>query len=645
MTEAPLKLVSDETTPESPRLPGHIFFESKESGTYGKYAKTTYVKEGKVYHETVHLGRVIDKDLGLFRSRSRGYFTFNLQDGYGQPPENLNLQRYDCPSVRSLDFGDAWMVDQVFKKTGLESILNNLVPGSEDTLKALVSYRLLEQDAFCYAEDWYKNSYARLIYPNANLASPRISEFLSIIGLDQNNENFFRSYLRLISKNENISDQISIPILLDSTVLPNDIKTYLTAINKHNDVISNEIRLIYVIDQRTKLTIFYRFIAGNIIDNSSLINTINILLTYNIKIELVVMDAGYSALKNLIELTSTNISFLTRMPHNWKEFKKLINEHGNDLLSEANAIIYGERALFCKKIKIKLFDSDIYAYVMHDINRAADDIIKLIKNSENNNNDDKANNNENEIFKDKLNFAGKFILLSSNDYPEKEILPLYYTRQGIEDVFSISKTYASLLPLRSHSIETIKGTLLINFISTIVYSTISHGLSETSLSAKTAIIKMHHLKINVFESAQILEELTKDQKIIINDLQLETPYDAEKGLKLKKESLLSSLKSVKRKKGRPKGSKKYDNPDLPSSPSNAHCPNPDEKRARGRPKGSRNKVKSDLAASTKANPDPKRARGRPRGSRNKVKPDLAASTKANPDLKRARGDRGAAETR
>ncbi|MDR1111653.1 MAG: transposase [Deltaproteobacteria bacterium] len=633
MTEAPLKLVPDETTPESPQLPGYIYFESKESGTYGKYAKTTFVKEGKVYHETVHLGRVIDKDLGLFRSRSRGYFTFNLQEGYGQPPENLNLQRYDCPSVRSLDFGDAWMVDQVFKKTGLESILNNLVPGSEDTLKALISFRLLEQDAFCYAEDWYKNSYARLIYPNANLASPRISEFLSIIGLDKHNDNFFRSYLKLISKNENISDQISIPILLDNTGLPNDIKTYLTAINKHNSVVSNEIRLIYVIDQRTKLPIFYRFIAGNIIDNSSLINTINILLTYNIKIELVVMDAGYSALKNLIELSSTNISFLTRMPQNWKEFKKLINEHGNDLLSGENTIIYGERPLFCKKIKINLFNSDIYAYVIHDINRAADDTVRLIKNSNNNNgaSDDKSNGSggsdnqdnsiENEIFKDKLNFAGKFILLASNNYPEKEVLPLYYTRQGIEDVFSISKTYASLLPLRSHSIETIKGTLLINFISTIVYSTISHGLSDTSLSAKTAIVKMHHLKINVFESEQILEKLSKDHKIIINDLHLESPYDAEKGLKLKKESLLSSLKSVKRKRGRPKGSKKYDNHDLPSSPSNVHCPTPDEKPTRGRPKGSRNKVKSDPAASTKTNPDERRARGRPRGSRNKVKSD------------------------
>jgi transposase len=76
--------------------------------------------------------------------------------------------------------------------------------------------------------------------------------------------------------------------------LPNDIKTPLTAISNHNNGISNELRLIYVVDKITKFPLFFRFVAGNIIDNSTLINTINDLLSYNIQIELVIVDAGYS---------------------------------------------------------------------------------------------------------------------------------------------------------------------------------------------------------------------------------------------------------------------------------------------------------------------------------------------------------------
>ena len=55
------------------------------------------------------------------------------------------------------------------------------------------------------------------------------------------------------------------------------------------------------------------------------------------------------------------------------------------------------------------------------------------------------------------------MIISSEDMKPDEILPLYYTRQQIEQVFDISKNYAEILPLRVHSEETFRGVKVKEF--------------------------------------------------------------------------------------------------------------------------------------------------------------------------------------
>jgi transposase len=124
--------------------------------------------------------------------------------------------------------------------------------------------------------------------------------------------------------------------------LPNDVHTFLTAPNNHDGVTSNEIRLIYVVDKITKLPIYFRYVSGNIIDNSTLITTINSLYAHDINVELIIMDAVFSSKNNILELLSTGISFITRMCRNKKEYKDLIDTHGSDLKQENNVVIYND---------------------------------------------------------------------------------------------------------------------------------------------------------------------------------------------------------------------------------------------------------------------------------------------------------------
>jgi hypothetical protein len=589
-------------------LPGSIVFDTKPSGVeYARYFRYEKGEDGSYHRYSEHLGKVIDKENGIFQSKKLGLRSFSLEKGYGDVPEIYNNQQTsNLIEHLSFEFGDIWMVDQIFKQIGLTSVLDNLIPEARDTLKALVSFRALEDKAYSYANIWYAGSFARVLYPNAKLESQRISEFQALLGQEEIYRNFFHSYLSLIGNKDSNNSQISFPILIDSTGLQNDIKTYITALNNHNGVVNNEIRLIYIFDKKTKLPIYFRYVAGNIIDNSTLINTINQLASYNIDVELIIMDAGYYSSNNLEQLISQNIPFIIRMTKNRKEYKELMAEHGTDLRATGSSITYGTRALYGKKVVIDMYNRQLFAYVMLDIKQQAIEETEIAI---------KYNDEEQKdiLIREHSLHAGNFIILSSLDYDLNDIIPMYYTRQEIEQVFDISKTYASILPLRVHSEETFRGMLMIAFISTIVYSSINIKLFTSKYCANMALYIMKRLRIDIYESCRIIRELNKDQNEIFSLLGLECPFVVETGNPLRKKSLITSLKSNRGKRGRPKGSKNKSKQVLQTAQDKIS----DTKRGRGRPKGSKNKDKKDIQADFNLHPENLRKRGRPRGSKNK----------------------------
>ncbi|MDR1568156.1 MAG: hypothetical protein LBS33_05720 [Streptococcaceae bacterium] len=77
------------------------------------------------------------------------------------------------------------MIDQVFKKTGINELLENTIPNCGETLNSLVTYRILNKNEhFDLANEWYRKSFAQVLYPQANLDFPDITEILRILGLE-----------------------------------------------------------------------------------------------------------------------------------------------------------------------------------------------------------------------------------------------------------------------------------------------------------------------------------------------------------------------------------------------------------------------------------------------------------------------------
>ncbi|MDR1164738.1 MAG: transposase [Deltaproteobacteria bacterium] len=637
----------DLNNPSTSPLPGYIGYEKRSTGLFAKHYLSTYVRNGSVYHKNEYLGKVENKEQGIFKSRKRGVFSFNLIDGYGTASTYVAPTSVVIPPLQIFDFGGIWMIDQILKQSGLDHTLENLIPENIDTLKSLLGFKLLETKSNHFAADWYQKSYARVLYPEAIVDSPRISELLSILGSDYSHTKFFEQYLGTILKDKSIAQQVKIPVIIDSVGIQNDITTYLTALSNHGNGANNELRVTYVVDKNTRLPIFFRISVGNIIDNSLLIGTIHQLRTFGIEVDLVIMDAGYSAFDNISELVAENISFLTIMPQNRIEYKQLIEEHSQTLRCSENMIPYGNRALYVKKVNIDYMGHKLFAYVMLDIKQASDDLIHAAIKYDL----DKDRNTL--ISKEELN-AGKFVLLSSREYSQREVVKEYKTRQTIEQIFDINKNYAGGMPLRAHTEETIRGSILISFITTVIYTIISQKLSGTRLSALAALSKMDQLRMIVHEHGQFTEELTKDQNIIFKHISLDNPVTdfCSNGIN-KKNFAFADLNSKRRGRGRPKKIKNSPVENTPNglvSNSDEIRPNSDGSRRRGRPKGSKNRPKAGIpnsfnstsviqSAQDSIEEELLRRRGRPKGSKNRPKIDttIAVETKVEGLRNRGRG--------
>ncbi|MDR1487464.1 MAG: transposase [Deltaproteobacteria bacterium] len=521
-TDAKVDSEKDGDVVQSQFLAGFIKYKEKKGECYAVYCKSSYDKKGKEHLEHTELGKVIDKERGLFYSLwRRGYFTFNLKDGYGLP-NSEDLARYVYPRIVSLTFGDVWVFDQMLMQSGLDEIVEELIPKTIDTVKYLAAYRMFERHSFEIAENKYFHSYARILYPKAKLSERMIDKYLLELGNQEVITNFFTSYWSMLKKKRKLSSKTSFPILIDSTGPIKDIHQFVTEFTPPSAItIMGTMRLIHVVDKNNKAPLFFRYMPENVVDDTAIIDTINMLLTHNIKIKLAILDEGYNSLNNLLELISIGTPFIAKIPRNRKEYTELISNYGQDLECEKNAIVDDEKSLYWKKLQIKLNNHQLYAFIIQDVYQRAYET-SYIMNVFLDYPDAK------DIINEKLKFMGKFILLSSNDYNIKDLLSLYYDRKSIEHAFHLTANFGRLVPLIAHSNNAINGRLLISFISNIIYAITDQKLRKHHMDIDMDLDCMNYLRLTCYEDIALLDKFSKSQQEVFDNLKLECPYDQQK---------------------------------------------------------------------------------------------------------------------
>jgi len=496
-----------------------IRYQTKQGKTYAQLMDALRVdgKKRNIYISS--LGIVLDREQGVFKSKKRGVYSFTLDGGYADVPADVELLYSDVKRERLiLDFGDSFMLDRYLRdNTPFSGLFDDILPNQRDTLLSLIHYRLLtNKKAYMYAQPWYEGNYASILYPKARLQSQRISDFLVALGSEAVGRNFFSSYLGML-----YAGKRGTGILIDSTGLHNAVDMPLTALSYHHGDVNFEMRLIYVIDRISGMPLYLRYCAGDVLDISTLRTTVEELKQLGVNIDMALVDAGYYSNDNVDALYADEIAFASRVGTNRKLFKDLVDKHAKSLRQAKYMVTFGNRVVYIRRFSVDLHGHVGYAYLGLDMDSHNMQEKKISLQALN----DKMSF---EKIDNKIRRLGSFVIVSSQKMDCKEILPLYYTRVQVEQVFDSAKNNADLVPLRIHGEETLRGHLMLTFLSTIVFQLLQrdlllHTQKKDKINPEGISLVLRNQKCKVYDGIVIPQEPTKKMNDIYKLLKLHSP--------------------------------------------------------------------------------------------------------------------------
>ena len=271
------------------------------------------------------------------------------------------------------------------------------------------------------------------------------------------------------------------------------------------------------------MPIYFRYVAGNIIDVSTLITTVSELEQYGISVSRAILDAGYFSEKNAVELFESGIPFMTRLAPNKTAFKDAATGNLDGLMSQKYAHRYGDRLVFIKKIPVNVCGYEAYVYLCIDEDMFLMQHKKTILNAL----DSQKDFDQTDAAIKRL---GVFAILASEEISEDRLLPMYYTRQQVEQVFDISKNYADLLPIRVQSEQAFAGHLLVSFMATAIMQRLQQELLKRrskkakSLNAESILVYLRNQKCKVYKEYAIPQEPRKEANAIYDIFKVQVPY-------------------------------------------------------------------------------------------------------------------------
>lgn len=484
-------------------------------------------KDGKVTRgdDTVYLGRVLDKERLIFKNRADGIFALDPKsfEKIAAPADFVpdTPRKNARQSERYLDFGDVFFLKSFMEQHGVETLIDAIGYDNSDSVWALLCYYTLTRSSNCLCNNWWQGNIACGYYAKANLKSQCIDDLLETMGKEATIQKFFEKYIPFIrslsdsvykkkgSKNAHKTDpgkdDLGNYILIDSTVMPDCIRFPLTAVSDHNGKISNEVRLIYVVEQESGLPIYMRYVHSNVYDAGILVTIMRELKSQRIDISFAVLDHDYITKAHLKELVESKIPFLLRLPDNRTLFKELLEKYDHELECEDNLIRYGERLVYLKRFACEIAPGHKgYAYLGLDLAERSmhqNQIARLAN----------ADNLSIAAVKKQMKNKGIFCLLCSRAIAVENILPLYYARQKVEQVFDISRNYASMLPLCVQGEDTYRGHLLMNFIASVIQRLIQLKANTHQWSLDDLFTVLRNHKCKAFTDVIIPQKASQKQ--------------------------------------------------------------------------------------------------------------------------------------
>jgi transposase len=450
----------------------------------------------------------------------------------------------------SLNYGNAYFLDTISKKIGLEKLIKKYFRNTWEKILALIFYCISEAKPLYLAKLWQESTYCNT--DPGDLSSQRISELLEELGKDEEGRlKFLRSWAKIHK---------------DSSFLIFDITSFSSyskklellewGYNRDKESLPQlNFGLIY--GEPSSLPLFYSVYLGSIPDVSTLKIMIVFFYFLELKGSLFILDKGFFSLYNLDRLNE-GMRFLIPVPYSTKAAKELIQRHiGID--SHNNTFLLNGNILHCATDKIRVGEAVYYAYIylnekkrtesrdtffkkLLEVEEKVDQIEFETKKDLNSFLSDNAKGWKN-IFKisptkegfklkreskgieERLARMGTTILLSNRKLEPEGAISLYRRKDRIEKFFDSMKNDMDRKRLRTHKKETFEGRLFLDFLALILYSKISNIMASENIfksyTVQELMFEFKKIKLITFgKKKKIITEVSKKQRELFEKFQI-----------------------------------------------------------------------------------------------------------------------------
>ena len=503
---------------------------------YGIWPGTSKRQNGKVIKiGRMYLGRVIDKSNLIFFNNTQGLFRFDPSDqSFHEVKKETNV--FDAPAneagnaLSTLRFGGSYFLGKLLPGIEYHTVLDNIETENPDCLNALLHCYLLSPNADMHSNVWFDKSFAKFLYPVANLCSQRISEFYEKIGKDDAQRIIFlEKHIEYVLKSTN--DEYC--IIIDSSACQNAWDVPITMASSHEIENNIDCRVILAVQRSTGLPLYYEIIRGNVIDSAALDSVRKTLENLGLKVSDVLTDAGYrcpSSLERLILAGSDLLVQLNPAYNLYKEaFKKVSLLHNPD--DSVKRIIYRNRHVNVLKIpsvigKDRESGKNIkgYMYLCLDEEACHEKTDRLPRENKTR----KKPLTEKQFDEAKAK-SGVFLIVDTRDLDEKDVLAEYYLRQAAEQFSDYATNYAKMMPVRNHKKETIAGHMMMSFIATFLSVLIKNRMNMMN-SSYCAVPDYFRDKISDDEKTISIQTEKGEQHLVMVQDPLEDIFESSPGV-------------------------------------------------------------------------------------------------------------------
>lgn len=462
-------------------------------------ATLRYKKRGNKWY-VYELYQYWDKELKKPRQKSTYLGVADVLNGsYSKPGRRVSALSSE---KEILDYGDSYALLSLARSIELDKVIASSFDNF-DSIMALICFQITEGTAMYNCQDWIEGNIAKKLFPSAKTSSQDISRLIAHLGRQELQTAFFKAYISKFFYGKR-------GLLMDSTALPSSINSSINAFGYSSGNIEQNVSCLMLVDKESHLPIYFRAIGGDIADVSTIKTTVAEIKKLGLSAESAILDAGFCSKENIQFLGTEEIDFVTRMPKSHKVFGEFVRKVGQ-MEEAANVVHYGERIVFVKTEKVTLYGVELYVHVIFDPAKKSKDVQGIFRDQI----IDKLSESDTESLNEKMQTAGFFILLSRSNIDKKEILPSYYARQAIEQVFGFAKSNNNILPLRVHDEQSIRGYLMLVFLALIIFITMRRRLTTP---VNKALLTLRGLKAKVFDQDIVVQEPSKKINDVLKQL-------------------------------------------------------------------------------------------------------------------------------